>query len=289
MFSLLLTYLILNSAYQTKGLCGDSIRWSHRVNMDEVYGVWYGVGYAQHNPDMTNMPNEVGCVTLYISDASSEYKDNWIDWSIWRKNFSDQNWRSSKSNPWSPNAMAGPWLDVRLKRKVKRNIEDEKRVRILWDEDGHTLEQVYLYYPVEPGLWTADKLRPLEKEMMSRGIDVWYPDDPPRHPDVIRLIKVTPHTLIINHCSEIGNGGIFSLILRRSPSKVQRWEWYKYQKEFYKFELPNIYRYASICSACIRITSTVVLYTCFFANVLINAFLNNKFVTLQVRQELHYD
>ncbi|CAH0722740.1 unnamed protein product, partial [Brenthis ino] len=195
--------------------------------MDDVYGVWYGVGYAQHNPDMTNVPNKVGCVTLYISDATQEFRDNWFGMSIMRRNYSDQNWRSSRSNPWSENSMSGSWLDVRLKRKAKRNfLEDQNRVRVLWDEDGHTLEQVYLYYPEEPGLWTVERLRPMEKELMSRGIDVWYPDDPPRHPDVIRLLKVTQYTLVLNHCSEIGNGGIFSLILRRSPSKVQRWEWF---------------------------------------------------------------
>lgn len=64
------------------GFCGDSIRWSHHVNMDDVYGVWYGVGYAQHTPDMTNKPNEVGCVTLYISDATTEGRDDWLDWSV---------------------------------------------------------------------------------------------------------------------------------------------------------------------------------------------------------------
>lgn len=82
MFTLLLLYIVSNFLQQATGLCGDSIKWSHRVNLDEVYGVWYGVGYAQHNPDMTNLPNEVGCVTLYIIDATYEYGDNWVDWSV---------------------------------------------------------------------------------------------------------------------------------------------------------------------------------------------------------------
>lgn len=55
--------------------------------MNDVYGVWYGVGYVQHNPDWTNMPNEVGCVTLYITDASDEYSDRWLDWSVSKLNF----------------------------------------------------------------------------------------------------------------------------------------------------------------------------------------------------------
>lgn len=88
-----------------------------------------------------------------------------------RRNYSDQNWRSSRSNPWSENSISGSWLDIRLKRKAKRNIyEDQRRIRVIWDEDGHTLEQIYLYYPEEPGLWTVEKLRPIEKELMSRGI-----------------------------------------------------------------------------------------------------------------------
>lgn len=105
-----------------------------------------------------------------MNNVSSDFKILSL-FQILRKNYSDQNWRSSKSNPWSKDSLAGSWLDVRLKRRVKRNnLDIERRVRVLWDEDGHSLEQVYLYYPEEPGLWTADKLRPLEKEMMSRGI-----------------------------------------------------------------------------------------------------------------------
>lgn len=79
--------------------------------------------------------------------------------------------------------------------------------------------------------------------------DVWHADDPPRHPQVIRILKLTPHLLIINHCSEIG-GGVFSLILRRSPSRVERWEWYDYKRQFFNFELPNVYRYSAICAGC---------------------------------------
>lgn len=84
---MLIVLLVLSFGIQTQGLCGDSIKWSHRVNVDDVYGVWYGVGYAQHNPDMTNVPNKVGCITLYITDATNEYGDNWLKWSV-SKNFS---------------------------------------------------------------------------------------------------------------------------------------------------------------------------------------------------------
>lgn len=78
----LVFYLVLISASKVEGICGDTVRWSHRVNIDDVFGVWYGVGYAQHNPDMTNKPNEVGCVSLYITDANNELEDNWLDWSV---------------------------------------------------------------------------------------------------------------------------------------------------------------------------------------------------------------
>ncbi|CAG9575977.1 unnamed protein product [Danaus chrysippus] len=265
----LVSYLVVISVNKVEGICGDTVRWSHRVNIDDVFGVWYGVGYAQHNPDMTNKPNEVGCVSLYITDATNEFEDNWLDWSFQRRNFSDQNWRSSKSNPWSGDKLAGSWLDIRLKRRAKRDSLDEKRIRVLWDEDGHSLEQIYLYYPEEPGLWTAERLLPGERQLMSRGIDVWYPDDPPRHPDVIRLLKVTPNTLVLNHCAELGNGGIFTLILRRSPSRVQKWEWYQYQREFYKFELPNVYRYSAVCGTAIAFSSNILLTVLtFFASVL---------------------
>ncbi|CAG9575978.1 unnamed protein product [Danaus chrysippus] len=166
----LVSYLVVISVNKVEGICGDTVRWSHRVNIDDVFGVWYGVGYAQHNPDMTNKPNEVGCVSLYITDATNEFEDNWLDWSFQRRNFSDQNWRSSKSNPWSGDKLAGSWLDIRLKRRAKRDSLDEKRIRVLWDEDGHSLEQIYLYYPEEPGLWTAERLLPGERQLMSRGI-----------------------------------------------------------------------------------------------------------------------
>ncbi|XP_050673397.1 uncharacterized protein LOC126971244 [Leptidea sinapis] len=261
---ILLSFALVPSAV---GVCGDDIMWSHQVNIDDVYGIWYGVGYAQHNPDMTNRPNDVGCVTLYISDASEEFvtRDNMWELTMQHKNNTDQNWRSSKSNPWSHNSLAGSWLDIRLKRRAKRHVSSQKRIRVLWDEDGHTMEQVYLYYLEEPGFWTADTSTTWEREMSSRGIEVWYPDDPPRHPDIIRLLKVTPYTLILNHCSEIGDGGIFSLVLRRSPSRVERWEWYDYQRQFYSFSLPNVYRYSAVCSSCVNICSLILIMLNFIA------------------------
>lgn len=70
--------------------------------------------------------------------------------------------------------MAGSWLDIRLKRRAKRDSLDEKRIRVLWDEDGHSLEQIYLYYSEEPGLWTAERLLPGERQLMSRGIGTFY-------------------------------------------------------------------------------------------------------------------
>ncbi|RVE49426.1 hypothetical protein evm_005938 [Chilo suppressalis] len=206
------------------GFCGDSIKWSHHFNMEDVYGVWYGVGYAQHTPDMTDKPNEVGCVALYISDASAEVHDDWLDWSLDRRNYSDQDWKSYKSNPWSDTPLSGSWLDVRLKRRAKRNMYSERRLRVIWDEDGQTMEQIYIYTPEAPGLWVAEKMRPGELELISRGVDVWYPDDPPRHPEVIRVLKLNRQMMIINHCSETGNGGIFSLILRRSSSRMDRYQ-----------------------------------------------------------------
>lgn len=64
------------------GFCGDNIRWAHHFNIEDVYGMWYGVGYAQHSPDMTNKPNEIGCVTLHITDVTTEPQDDWLDWSV---------------------------------------------------------------------------------------------------------------------------------------------------------------------------------------------------------------
>lgn len=75
-------FVFLAFIIQVRGFCGDSIRWSHNFDMDDVYGMWYGVGYAQHTPDMTNKPNEIGCVTLFITDVSTDTRDYWLDWSV---------------------------------------------------------------------------------------------------------------------------------------------------------------------------------------------------------------
>lgn len=40
----------------------------------------------------------------------------------------------------------------------------------MWDEDGQTMEQIYIYSPEDPGIWIAEKLRPFEREMRDRGI-----------------------------------------------------------------------------------------------------------------------
>ncbi|CAK1599986.1 unnamed protein product [Parnassius mnemosyne] len=262
LLSSLFTKLIIIPSVQ--GLCGETIRWSHHFNVDDVFGLWYGVGYAQHTPDMTNKPNEIGCVSLYITDTTYEVRDDWLNWAIPRKNHTDQNWRSYKSNPWSDDSMSGSWLDLRLKREIKRNINEERRLRVMWDEDGQSMEQVYIYSAEDPGLWIAEKLRPWEKEMRSRGIDVWYPDDPPRHPEVIRVLKASPHMLLINHCSETGDGGIFTLILRRSITRLQRWEWYKFQQEFYNYDLPKLYRQATVCGGCMEFSSIINVFICNF-------------------------
>ncbi|KOB68841.1 Uncharacterized protein OBRU01_17836 [Operophtera brumata] len=239
--------VFLASVLQVRCFCGESIRWSHTFDMEDVYGMWYGVGYAQHTPDMTNKPNEVGCVTLFITDVSTEPRDDGLDWSIIKRNYTDQNWRSYKTNPWSDTPMAGSWLDIRLNRR-KRDMYTERRIRVIWDEDGQSLEQTYVYTPETPGLWVAEQQRPMEKEMRARGIDLWYPDDPPRHPQVIRVLKATQHSMIINHCSDHGDGGIFSLILRRSPSRMQYWEWYDVKKKLFNFDLPNIHRYGEVAN-----------------------------------------
>ncbi|XP_053601163.1 uncharacterized protein LOC128669932 [Plodia interpunctella] len=243
------------------GFCGSSIRWAHNFKMDDVYGIWYGVGYAQHTPDLTNKPTDVGCVTMYITDPSVEGREDYLtDWSIKRRNYSNENWRSDKSNPYSGTQLAGSWLDIKVNRR-KRDIYTEKRIKILWDEDGQTMEQTYSYATETPGVWVAEKRRPMEQQLMDRGIDVYYPDDPPRHPEVIRVLKVTPHMMIINHCSDSGDRGLFSLILRRSPSRVERWEWYDFQRQFFSFELPNVHRYMAICSACANFGSMFLLFS----------------------------
>ncbi|XP_030027065.2 uncharacterized protein LOC115445107 [Manduca sexta] len=261
--------LILVSAVKVQGLCGDSIRWSHHFNMDDVYGLWYGVGYAQHTPDMTNQPNEIGCVTLYITDVTTESQNDWLDWSIIRRNYTDQNWKSYKSNPWSGTSMSGSWMDIRIKRKMKRNIYDEKRVRVMWDEDGQTIEQTYNYSPDAPGLWTVEQRTALEKEMIARGIDLWYPNEPPKHPQAVRILKVTPQMLIINHCSEIGDGGIFSLVLRRLPSRMNKWEWYDLQKQFFSYDLPPTHRYTAVCDGCVQMSSLIFISLCVTMSVLL--------------------
>ncbi|XP_021200704.3 uncharacterized protein LOC110384011 [Helicoverpa armigera] len=251
-----LPFCLLLTVGHVQGFCGDNIKWSHNFNIEDAYGMWYGVGYAQHTPDLTNKPNTVGCVTLHITDVTTEPQDDWLDWSIQKHNYSDENWRSYKSNPWSEDVLSGSWLDIRVKRKAKRDIYNERRLRVVWDEDGQSVEQVYLYTPEAPGLWTADQRRPLEREMLSRGIDVWNPDEPPRHPQVIRILKVKQNVMIINHCSEI-SGAVFSLILRRSPSRVDRWEWFDYKRQFFNFELPNVYRYSAVCAGCIETSSVI--------------------------------
>lgn len=81
---------------------------------------------------------------------------------IIRKNYSNENWRSYKSNPWSDTSLAGSWLDIRLKRNVPYNAYTEGRLRVLWDEEGQTMEQTYTYSTEEPGLWVAEKRRFIE-------------------------------------------------------------------------------------------------------------------------------
>ncbi|CAG9782885.1 unnamed protein product [Diatraea saccharalis] len=276
MFAYLVSLVIIIGA---DGFCGENIKWSHHLNIEDVYGVWYGVGYAQHTPDMTDKPNEVGCVALYISDASTEVSNDWLDWSLRRRNYSDQNWRSYRSNPWSDTPMSGSWLDIRVKRRAKRNMYTERRLRVIWDEDGQTMEQVYIYTPDEPGLWVAEKMRPGELELISRGIDVWYPDDPPRHPEVIKILKLNRDMMIINHCSDSGNEGIFSLILRRTSTRMDRSEWFDLRRQFYSFDLPPMHRHSAICAGCIHCGSVLLMFSLYTLIVLLRSITSLNFVT----------
>lgn len=68
-------FLILKPANAS---CGENQRTYSNVEMDNVYGLWFGVGYAQHSPDLTNRPNVIGCVTLYISDVTYEDRQDWL-------------------------------------------------------------------------------------------------------------------------------------------------------------------------------------------------------------------
>ncbi|XP_061710699.1 uncharacterized protein LOC133520341 [Cydia pomonella] len=253
MFVSLFCFTILALA-RAESFCSDNVRWSHRLNIVNAYGVWHGVAFAQHTPDMTNKPLEVGCVTLYISDATGDYQFDWLDWSA-KQRYNASNWWSLGSNPWG--SPPGPWYQSRR----RRDLFQQRRIRVLWDEDGETMEQTYDYSPEDPGLWTIEQWRPGERELRARGVDLWYPDDPPRHPEVVRLLKLTPDEMIINHCTELGDGGIFSLILRRFPVKVRRWERLEWQKFLMSYGLSNPYRYLSVCAACVPVTSLL----CFFA------------------------
>ncbi|KAF9411038.1 hypothetical protein HW555_010084 [Spodoptera exigua] len=97
---------------------------------------------------------------------------------------------------------------------------------------------------------------------------MWNPDEPPRHPQVIRILKVTPHLMIINHCSDV-SGGVFSLILRRSPSRVDRWQWFEYKRQFYNFELPNVIRYSAVCAGCVEASSLFMVFICMAAFIVL--------------------
>ncbi|KAJ2946292.1 hypothetical protein O0L34_g12329 [Tuta absoluta] len=269
--------LLLHLTLVASNLCGDSIRWSHHVDIEHVYGVWHGVGYAQHSPDITNLQRGIGCVTLYITGAD-DFRHDRREWNLPRKNSYD--WEPSRGNSWQETPyytpMSNPWLDNRMrykrltkryvstngidrdrkenntfgdtasveKRRVKRDIYGERRLLVMWDEDGRSVEQTYTYSKDVPGLWTVEKWRPMEREMITTyGVDMWYPDgEPPRHPEVIRVLNVSPDQLVINHCSDSGGGGVFTLILRRSPQRVGYWEWWRLQKEFDSLTLSTISR-----------------------------------------------
>lgn len=73
---------ILSVAPRVRSFCGASVRWTHYLNIEDAYGMWYGVGYTQHTPDMTNKPIRIGCITLYITDAMADLRDDWRDWSV---------------------------------------------------------------------------------------------------------------------------------------------------------------------------------------------------------------
>ncbi|XP_037964362.2 uncharacterized protein LOC105382463 [Plutella xylostella] len=289
-------FLILKPANAS---CGENQRTYSNVEMDNVYGLWFGVGYAQHSPDLTNRPNVIGCVTLYISDVTYEDRQDWLglDNPYRRRNWTNPQWLSPHNNPWSGVPMSGSWLDYqygmrRMKRspahqeRTKRGASmdrippggrskrgasyyGDRRLRVVWDEDGQTEEQVYGYWSGVRGLWKLEQWRPGEREMLDRGMNMYYPHDEPKRPETIHVLKSTPYLLVLHHCSEGGGGRSFSLILKREPRRLTLDDQYEFRRSFFNYELPNVFRFTTVCAGCTGTASkllmllAVVLYYCF--------------------------
>lgn len=104
--------------------------------------------------------------------------------------------------------------------------------------------------------------------------DLWRPDDRTKRAEHIYVLKATPGQLVLYHCTQGGGGRAFSLVLRRTPTPIARWDWHDIRKLLFTFQLPNVVRFSPVCdtSDCTRISSEVCVLALVSAVVMLRRF-----------------
>lgn len=238
---------------EINGYCDHSVKWLNGFEPDHIYGMWYSIGYAQHTPDVSDKPPDIGCIVLHIDDVTEERRrqinDDYMtimphNHTAYNDVYRRQQWHLGIDGSW-PNAPIN----------IEKPTKNERFLRLVWYENGYPIEQTYYYAPETPALWKS--------ELWKQG--EWNREQPARRKyEVIRLLKATHTDLILHHCMDSGDGRVFSLILKRHPSWMSPWDWNETKKLFYKYDLPYVYRERAICAGSKAVVSSLLIVVSIF-------------------------
>ncbi|GBP22925.1 hypothetical protein EVAR_95325_1 [Eumeta japonica] len=229
-YSGVLTFIVLLisrwSFEAANASCRHEPRWRHKFKMEDSFGMWYAVEMAQHAPDLTDRPGRAGCLTLHVVDVGDEADRRDLlapfvqDDTLQNSKYLYNRRRKSDAHP-----------------KRANEVPQKRRLLLLWDEEGLTLEQVYFYSDENPALWVAQQAED----------EPWYPDAETRHEEIIYVLKITKSSLVLHHCMD--NGRPLTLFFRRFPIPLRRWERAQF-KNVLKSQNLDVYRESALCLTC---------------------------------------
>lgn len=210
-------------AFFSPQYCAD-IEPQTQVNIQQLLGMWYGVEIISHIKNektiLARKRTKTACPVIRFSEddlpstVSPLYQDYKYDQHYGTGyGYSGQGSRY-RTSTYSPNEFDVYFRElserVRLgtisEKERQRFLEDIKRLKILWDENGVMTEYIVRYNVSQPGVWIASG--PKNGSLLETKFDNFA--------GTIQVFKAVGNHLVLNFCHRMPDPQLFTVLLSRS-------------------------------------------------------------------------